>query len=1677
MSTIAHLTIEMAANVARLRTDMDRATSTVDGAMAKMSKAASLAGAALGAIGVALTAGAFVNMIKGSIDAADALKDLGKSTGLSVERLAGLKLASAQSGANLEGTAAAINKLSVNMGKNAEKFAAIGITAKDPLEAFKQLSDVFVSIKDPQERAALGAAALGKSWAEAAPLLSEGGQKIGEMVDKGTSLSGITTDMANNADAFNDKVAALGTSLGGMGTAIASAVLPGLNSMMDSLTGDIIPAVKDGLSGAFAAVSEWVERNREALGEYWEQVKGLYGDVWEVVKAFASVVGAVLSVAGAIFEAVMQTGVLAETVKGVRLFLALAVDTVNLLAGAFAKAGGMVLQALIHPLANVVSIVGKIRGALGDAAGASEFAANAAGMKEFAAIGVKYGDSVVQKFRDGKGAVSQLSAELASTGKAAAKAGAAIKAMPGRPGQGGSGNTTYQASALKDFIGGGGGGKGGGGKSAAATESDYAKITKALAEKIALEQQELDLGRELSAAEKERIKVVADMDGAKQKLTEAERANVLANLANLQALAKENDWIKKANEENKKHYEALDKTTESLRDQVKAQTDANAKYGLSAKALADLEVAKLKDLAADKLMRASVADTIDVTGRQGDVYREQANLLNDLAAAKVKAATDPLAANMADTLAAYADETTALQQTNVEREVAIKLREAETLGLVAGSEAHIAYGNSLRDSIGKKDLVEAGIKAAKDADEEWKKTSDSIESSLTDALLRGFESGKGFGKNLVDTLKNMFSTLVLKPIISAVMNPVAQGITGALGLSGAAQAGQGGGGPMGMLSNLGSMASSIGQVGSQVLAGSMSVANAFGTVAANITGAGIDGLLAVNGAFGTAGGAAGGLAGAMGSIGTAMPFVGAALAAITVIKKLDKGEKRSGGTFAMESDGSTKKLHGPSGSYDDTDVKKAITATTAGINALLKSAGSAATVAGFHAGLETSSKGRGGVMAGGALSTGQSFGESGKGSNYAGTYYEKTSSQSGDMQQIAAAFAADLSQVTIQALQAATDIPKAISDQLKGIDAESLSAEAAAALVESIAKQVDSVAQFRAAVELLPFDNLKGLSFEASAGLLAAAGGLDKLSAGLTSYYDNFYTESEKSAKAITDVQAALGGLGATGIDTRDEFRALVEAQDLTTEAGQKTYASLMAMNGAFAQAYPAMADVATASSEVAQSAADLAAAERALHDERMGLMESLWQAVGNTQAQRQAALEKLDPSNRPIQEAIYAINDAQSAFDALGKSIAAQKETLTSTYEAAKAAITAGAESQKQAISAQADAQKDAITKTLKATQDGYSLQIKAAQDAANAMRSIASALANAIKQVQIQGDAFDFARLKDARATISGAMGASDLTQVKGLEDALGTAGQDSQQFYSTFEGYALDQAITAGQIAALNDRAQSQVASLDSVVLSLQAASDAAGVIAQAQIDAIGTTSAAQLAAADAGIAAQIAALDKQYALDNAALDLQLSKAQEQLNALLGINTSVQSVAAAMGVFNTALAAAKAAAAPLSASGGASIGSDGSVVTVGGSSAGAQTYSNAVSVQWIKDVIAAGQTPAQVITNAWSQYGANETDVRMTARAANIPGFRIGTNYVPQDMLAQIHEGEAIVPKAYNPAAGGGTNTARLEALVEVLTAQVAALQAPAEKTAAATKKQADMFETVTESGRAMQTEVYA
>ncbi|HEV2612544.1 MAG TPA: hypothetical protein VGU61_19940 [Noviherbaspirillum sp.] len=498
-----------------------------------------------------------------------------------------------------------------------------------------------------------------------------------------------------------------------------------------------------------------------------------------------------------------------------------------------------------------------------------------------------------------------------------------------------------------------------------------------------------------------------------------------------------------------------------------------------------------------------------------------------------------------------------------------------------------------RDASAK--IAADALKAADAAAKEWQRASSEIERSLTDALLRGFESGKGFGKNLVDSLKNMFKTLVLRPVISAVMNPIAGGIQNMIG------------GAIGQAAT-----GAVGQVAAS--AGGSMVGSLLGNAAGLLSpgGTGLGGLLAGGGVLGP---------------------LALGIGAILAIHKATKGETRAGGQYGYSFDGRSvinnrrgevltaggigaQFLEGPSGGDPYAkEAKAAINGTVDSINAVLKAVGSQASLVGFQAAYETSGKGRGGVFAGGRLSTGAMFGESGEGSNYEGTLYESTSTQSPDAQTAIANFATDLKQATIQALQAANDIPKAIADVVANIDAEALSDDAAGQLLTTIDNITKGVTLLREGIALLPFDNLAGLSFDAAANLIKLAGGIDALAGGTSAFVQNFYTEAERMAKVAESVEKQMAALGQSSVDTKEEFRALVEGLDLAREADAKLYVELMKLAPAFASVEDYAKQAAEAVEETVKETVDAAKALNVAAAERLAMLERERDAIEEANA------------------------------------------------------------------------------------------------------------------------------------------------------------------------------------------------------------------------------------------------------------------------------------------------------------------------------------------------------------------------------------------------------------------------------------------------------------------------------
>src|SRR5690606_21815837 len=178
--------------------------------------------------------------------------------------------------------------------------------------------------------------------------------------------------------------------------------------------------------------------------------------------------------------------------------------------------------------------------------------------------------------------------------------------------------------------------------------------------------------------------------------------------------------------------------------------------------------------------------------------------------------------------------------------------------------------------------------------------------------------------------------------------------------------------------------------------------------------------------------------------------------------------------------------------------------------------------------------------------------------------------------------------------------------------------------------------------EQLPFANLRDLSFDAAANLIQFAGGLENLNAGMTSYFQTYYSEAEQLDHLSKQLSASFAGIGMEMPDVtqgaeaaKHAFRALFESIDPTTEAGQQAAAVMLSINQSFAQ-------LVTGLEELEGAAADATNALR----ERESLERQLLQLQGNTAELRRRELEALDESNRALQQQIWAYQDLSTAYN-----------------------------------------------------------------------------------------------------------------------------------------------------------------------------------------------------------------------------------------------------------------------------------------------------------------------------------------------------------------------------------------------------------------------------------------------
>lgn len=379
-------------------------------------------------------------------------------------------------------------------------------------------------------------------------------------------------------------------------------------------------------------------------------------------------------------------------------------------------------------------------------------------------------------------------------------------------------------------------------------------------------------------------------------------------------------------------------------------------------------------------------------------------------------------------------------------------------------------------------------------------------------------------------------------------------------------------------------------------------------------------------------------------------------------------------------------------------------------------------------------------------------------------------------------------------------------------------------------------------------------------------GGISNFTAVAASYYENFFSDDEKRLQVIKNINAATAGStldAATA--TRESFRSLVEAQDLTTEAGQRTYASLLKVSSAFAGITPVIEQV----NDVISNTAEILKKRTELELELYNLTHTALQQLANA---RRLELLTLDASLIGIQKQIYAQQDLLAAQklaeENQAKALQLSKDNTNDAYAALERAVAA----EKSRI--------DVIIESTKVQITALKEQESAAQQSVNLLKDLFDALKTNIKELYLQVDPTSVQQVQSARNIITSAVG-GNLPENGVLLEAISTVRSNlDTKLYVNKNAQDRDRLLLANELYKIQNNTEDQLTTGE---LQLKALKDQ--ILNQEKI---------------------VDALNQ----EKLTFDDILSNAKLQIDALNGINTSVISVKDALDQLALAIAAQQAA-----------------------------------------------------------------------------------------------------------------------------------------------------------------------
>lgn len=587
---------------------------------------------------------------------------------------------------------------------------------------------------------------------------------------------------------------------------------------------------------------------------------------------------------------------------------------------------------------------------------------------------------------------------------------------------------------------------------------------------------------------------------------------------------------------------------------------------------------------------------------------------------------------------------------------------------VAAIEREIAARQQLAGALGRKESREAGDALRKRETEEWVKTWEQVGQGFVDNLMTG-------GKSAGQYIKDLFRTMVLRPMLRPVMGAMA----GSLGLPGMASASGGGGGAGG----LGSMMSSLSVLAG--LGGAFKAGSALAMSGAGGTGLALEGAGAMLGS----GSYAAGLAQGAGAL---APWAAGAAAGVYGGRAISNGYAIGGGSGnGMVNLGTIAGavLGGPIGAAIGGAIGGLVNRTFGRKTTEQGIQGTLGGSAGFQGSGYEFQKG-GWFRSDRTVTSALDAGTTSAFSEAVGTmrtttrdYAEALGLSAGSVDTFTQSIKLNLKGLSeaeqTKAIEGAlSNFANGLATSLgAGLDRVALRGEAAS---DTLARLGGALTTVNGTLGLLGQAALAASvdGGAAADALLNAFGGASNFDSLTSGYFASFYSEAERTATQTGQMAKALGNLGLEMPATNAAFRALVEQQDLNTDAGRRSYAALMGLSGAFAELYPltdkvsaAVEQVATAMETAGATVSDEIKRIRGLTATGGGKARTFAEAQSQfaiTTAQARAgdaaAMAALPDASRALMDLADTAGSDRVALVALQSSVA---DSLQSTLDAAQ--------------------------------------------------------------------------------------------------------------------------------------------------------------------------------------------------------------------------------------------------------------------------------------------------------------------------------------------------------------------------------------------------------------------------